>query len=103
MEAGSLRARRVSSESFVLEDRGDGSALYGKLRLERPYNGEGGDDDDAFVEELEGARESEIWNGLQARKLSYLGRDERWKWWKVYALHFLFMWNTRTYEYASVS
>lgn len=29
--------------------------------------------------------------------------QEKMKWWKVYALHFLFMWNTRTYEYASVS
>lgn len=28
--------------------------------------------------------------------------EERMKWWKVYALHFLFMWNTKTYEYASV-
>ena len=28
---------------------------------------------------------------------------ERWKWWKVYAMHFLFMWNSRTYEYVSVS
>ena len=27
----------------------------------------------------------------------------RSKWWKIYALHFLFMWNTRMYEYASVS
>jgi hypothetical protein len=29
-------------------------------------------------------------------------KEERWKWWRVYALHFLFVWNTRTYEYASV-
>lgn len=28
---------------------------------------------------------------------------ERWKWWKVYCLHFMFMWNHRTLEYASVS
>lgn len=28
---------------------------------------------------------------------------ERMKWWKVYAMHFLFMWNSRTYEYVSVS
>jgi hypothetical protein len=28
---------------------------------------------------------------------------ERSKWWKVYAMHFLFMWNSRTYEYVSVS
>lgn len=24
------------------------------------------------------------------------------KWWKIYTLHFLFMWNTRTFEYVSV-
>lgn len=29
--------------------------------------------------------------------------EERAKWWKIYALHFLFMWNIRTYEFASVS
>lgn len=28
---------------------------------------------------------------------------EKSKWLKVYALHFLFMWNSRTYEYVSVS
>ena len=28
---------------------------------------------------------------------------ERLKWWKLYTLHFMFMWSTRTYEYASVS
>jgi iron-regulated transporter 1 len=31
------------------------------------------------------------------------GGGERAKWWKVYALHLLFMWNSRTYEYVSVS
>jgi len=29
--------------------------------------------------------------------------EDRMKWWKVYALHFLFMWNSRTFEYVSVS
>lgn len=28
--------------------------------------------------------------------------SERRKWWRVYAMHFLFMWNIRTYEYVSV-
>jgi hypothetical protein len=28
--------------------------------------------------------------------------EERMKWWKIYALHFLFMWNSRTFEYVSV-
>jgi hypothetical protein len=29
--------------------------------------------------------------------------DERMKWWKLYSMHFLFMWNSRTFEYVSVS
>jgi hypothetical protein len=29
--------------------------------------------------------------------------DDRIKWWKVYVMHFLYMWNSRTYEYVSVS
>lgn len=29
--------------------------------------------------------------------------NERMRWWKVYAMHFLFMWNSRTFEYVSVS
>jgi len=28
---------------------------------------------------------------------------ERLKWWKVYAMHFLFSWNSRTFENVSVS
>lgn len=32
-----------------------------------------------------------------------LGWEERMKWYKVYAMHFLFMWNSRTFEYVSVS
>jgi hypothetical protein len=28
--------------------------------------------------------------------------EKRTKWWKIYTLHLLFMWNTRTYEYASI-
>jgi len=34
---------------------------------------------------------------------SMSAQDEKEKWRKIYALHFLFMWNTRTYEFASVS
>ena len=29
-------------------------------------------------------------------------KGERMKWWKVYAMHFLFAWNSRTYENVSV-
>ncbi|RDW78280.1 hypothetical protein BP5796_06132 [Coleophoma crateriformis] len=28
--------------------------------------------------------------------------SERWKWWKLYCLHVMFMWNHRTLEYASI-
>jgi hypothetical protein len=30
-------------------------------------------------------------------------KGERLKWWKVYAMHFLFSWNSRTFENVSVS
>lgn len=37
---------------------------------------------------------------------AFMGEDERWDermgWWKVYWMHFLFMWNSRTFEYVSV-
>lgn len=29
-------------------------------------------------------------------------KEERRKWWKIYAMHFLFSWNSRTFEYVSV-
>jgi iron-regulated transporter 1 len=29
--------------------------------------------------------------------------QERKRWWKVYALYFVFMWTSNIYEYASVS
>lgn len=29
-------------------------------------------------------------------------REERMKWWRIYAMHFLFSWNSRTFEYVSV-
>lgn len=32
-----------------------------------------------------------------------LKKGERLKWWKVYAMHFLFSWNSRTFENVSVS
>ncbi|CZR58376.1 uncharacterized protein PAC_08268 [Phialocephala subalpina] len=31
-----------------------------------------------------------------------VSREERMKWWRVYAMHFLFMWNSRTFEYVSI-
>lgn len=44
---------------------------------------------------------SECSLGLPVSKASQ--QAERAKWWKVYLMHFLFMWNLRTYEYASAS
>lgn len=102
MDVGLLRARRVSSESYVTEDMENGSAFHGRPSIERPFNEEDGRDEETLVGELQGSNEAEILNGFQNRKPSYSTKDEKWKWWKVYALHFLFMWNTRTYEYASI-
>ncbi|KUJ06490.1 uncharacterized protein LY89DRAFT_692467, partial [Mollisia scopiformis] len=34
------------------------------------------------------------------RKMS--PREERMKWWRIYAMHFLFSWNSRTFEYVSI-
>lgn len=39
-------------------------------------------------------------DGPKLRKMT--SREERMKWWRVYAMHFLFMWNSRTFEYVSV-
>jgi len=54
-------------------------------------------DADEIIDELESSAsgESEGDEGV--------GWDERLKWWKVYAFHFLFMWNSNTIEYVSVS
>ena len=58
------------------------------------------DDDDEM--ELMNVDEEDPFGDIRQVRNSTSRAEERMKWWKVYALHFLFMWNTRTYEYASV-
>lgn len=41
-------------------------------------------------------------NGSPEGRLMDGWEDEQSKWWKLYVLHFLFMWNMRTYEFATV-
>ncbi len=56
---------------------------------------------DVFV----GVAETGLWDGeegMEKEDEGWLGR-ERWKWWKIYGMHFLFMWNSRGFEYVSVS
>ena len=48
--------------------------------------------------EMESLDEGEMGDGRRVVK-----KGERLKWWKVYAMHFLFSWNSRTFENVSVS
>lgn len=76
-----------------MNDASDGEA-------EEDWDGEGKRNSEETIDDLE----SSI-SGLSSEE-EEKGRtswEERLKWWKVYALHFLFMWNSRTFEYVSVS
>jgi len=95
-------------------------AMVPRIEITRPSKGEDPDDavwrsragepmDDAGDEEPRYSQEtidelessvSGISSELGGKRTSW---GERMKWWKVYALHFLFMWNSRTFEYVSVS
>jgi iron-regulated transporter 1 len=75
-----------------VNDASDGDA-------EEDWDGEGKRDSEETIDDLE----SSI-SGLSS-EASVVGKtswEERLKWWKVYALHFLFMWNSGTFEYVSV-
>ncbi|TVY44297.1 Solute carrier family 40 member [Lachnellula subtilissima] len=52
----------------------------------------------------EGMRDSEVLSdcSVDMPVSKILQQTDRVKWWKVYLMHFLFMWNSRTYEYASI-
>jgi len=52
---------------------------------------------ESMVDELESSV-----SGMSSDQDGKTSWEERMKWWKVYALHFLFMWNSRTFEYVSV-
>ncbi len=100
----SIRVRRPSGESDVAfvntanvssialdEAQMHGSGVAGPLG-----------NDEVHHEEMENGFDR--MNGSvdipRARKMS--PREEKMKWWRVYAMHFLFMWNSRTFEYVSV-
>jgi len=75
----------------------------GKMHRRDTFTGENNMDDERKNSE-EALRGSEVFNrcsvDLPVRKV--LQQTQRARWWKVYLMHFLFMWNSRTYEYASV-
>lgn len=69
-----------------------------RLRMDHEKDGEVGREKESF----EMFEEDDFMSILSVEgKVS--SWDERTKWWKVYAMHFLYMWNSRTYEYVSVS
>jgi hypothetical protein len=53
------------------------------------------EDSELEMESLDGMEVVEERRGVK--------KGERLKWWKVYAMHFLFSWNSRTFENVSVS
>jgi hypothetical protein len=63
------------------------------------WDGEGKRNSEETIDELESSISGISSEGSGEGRSSW---EERMKWWKVYALHFLFMWNSRTFEYVSV-
>jgi hypothetical protein len=68
---------------------------------------EGGD----TIREMRGSEEASFVNDAESLsgedsdeqpKAPLTPAEERKKWWKVYILYFLFLWNSNIYEYASV-
>ena len=64
------------------------------------WDEEGKRDSQETIDELES---SVSWVSSEMGEEKRTSWEERMKWWKVYALHFLFMWNSRTFEFVSVS
>ena len=77
----------------------------GRVDVGKKQEGEGRDRSTTNVKD----GRSEIRSSLIYQNLDRGSREfsslvvERRKWWKIYGLHFLFTWNSRTYEYASAS
>jgi hypothetical protein len=90
-----------SSTGLGVENFENGSPKDNRPGFKHDHDGERVENE-MLGDELEDFRESAALSGYPNRQ-SRSKRGERWKWWKMYTLHFLFMWNTRTYEYASVS
>ncbi len=87
-----------------MEMDGRGKGLPNSVAESRIDDGrmEGKNIEEDDAEEMLWVDEHELLEDMKVVKKSNSRAEERMKWWKVYALHFLFMWNTRTYEYASV-
>lgn len=58
-------------------------------------------DDPEYFESLDGHGVHEQNGGDEGTALD--AKSGRARWFRIYVLHLLFMWNLRTYEYASVS
>lgn len=87
----SIRIHRPSTEAVDTFDSRDLDGVRMRDSGVRPQ------DDDEVTDDFGMNR---IENGHRPRKMS--PREERLKWWRIYAMHFLFSWNSRTFEYVSV-
>jgi hypothetical protein len=58
-------------------------------------------DDPEYVEALDG--NGRVEENVEEHRKALSAKTGRAKWFRIYVLHLLFMWNLRTYEYASVS
>ncbi|TVY38510.1 Solute carrier family 40 member, partial [Lachnellula occidentalis] len=98
MVSGSGRSSSMSSSGSA-----DDFINAGKMHRRDTFARENGMDDEGKNSD-EAMRDSEVLSessdDLPVSKATQ--QTERAKWWKVYLMHFLFMWNSRTYEYASI-
>ena len=104
---GPRRRSSASSTSLgtALNDGRVGAENGGLGRVPDRESEDESDEDEGKIRRDPHFEEVETLNGSANGhvKVKTTLKDERWKWWKVYAMHFLFMWNSRTYEYVSVS
>jgi len=104
MSPGHLRRRSdASSAGPDLLSSEPGSNFHGRQSFEARNDDDITDDDERVTRTFPQERflVDELGFGDESIKVRVVG--ERAKWWKIYTMHFMFMWNTRTYEYASVS
>ncbi|KAG0646506.1 Solute carrier family 40 member 1 [Hyphodiscus hymeniophilus] len=87
----------IDAQQPDLEDMKDEKPLR-----ENGARGSEVDEDNSDYLELLNDEEVCSVSSIMDLKVSQSRANGRKRWWKVYALHFLFMWNARTYEYASV-
>jgi hypothetical protein len=104
MDAGGSRRRTSTSsrESEVTYMDERGKRLPNRVIESGQMEGKNIEEDVDDETELMDVDEEHPFEDIKQVRNSTSRAEERMKWWKVYALHFLFMWNTKTYEYASV-